>query len=80
MLLAMAGVKEIKAVHVADLASMLGRHGQLEDFEGGHIACAVCSDTITMDNVGSLRLVDGKLVFACHKISCYDEIVRIAAR
>lgn len=76
----MAGTKELKAVHMADLASMLGRHGQLDDFENGRIACTVCADTITLDNVGSLRIVDGKLVFACRNISCYDEIVRIAAR
>lgn len=80
MPMAMAGTVEIKAVHVADLAGMLDRHGQLEDFKAGRIACTVCSDTITMDNVGSLRLVDGKIVFACRNITCYDEIVKIAAR
>ena len=76
----MAGVAEIKAVHVADLADMLAGHGQLEDFENGRLACAVCSDMITLDNVGSLRFIDGKLVFACGKMSCYDEVVRIASR
>ena len=76
----MAPTKEIKAVHIADLADMLGRHGQLEDFEKGRMACAVCAETITLDNAGSLRLVDGKVVFACRKFSCYDELVRIAAR
>lgn len=72
--------KELKAVHAADLPAMLRRHGQLEDFENGRIACAVCSDTIDMDSVGSLRIVGGRLVFACKNIACYDELVRIAAR
>ena len=76
----MAATKEIKAVHMADLAGILGRHGQLGDFEEGRIACSVCAETITRDNAGSLRFVDGKLVFACRKFSCYDELVRIAAR
>lgn len=75
----MAGVAEIKAVHVADLADMLARHGQLDDFENGRLTCTICSDTITLDNAGSLRFIDGKLVFACSKMSCYDEVVRIAS-
>ena len=77
---AMADAGEMKAVHIADLADMLGRHGQLEDFEDGRLVCSVCSDTITLDNAGSLRLIDGKVVLACRKFSCYDEMVRIAAR
>ncbi len=44
------------------------------------MTCSVCSDTITLDNAGSLRFIDGKLVFACRKFSCHDEMVRIAAR
>ena len=76
----MAPTIEIKAVHIADLAGILDRHGQLEDFEEGRIACAVCAETITRDNAGSIRFVDGKLVFACHDFSCHDELVRIAAR
>ena len=72
--------KEMKAVHAADLPAMLRRHGQLEDFENGRIACAVCSGTIDMGNAGSLRIVGGRLAFACRNIVCYDELVRIAAR
>ena len=79
-MLAMAGVEEIKAVHVADLVSILARHGQLDDFENGRLTCTICSDAITLDNAGSLRFIDGKIVFACRKFSCYDEVVRIASR
>ena len=43
-------------------------------------ACAVRSDTIDMGNAGSLRIVGGRLAFACRNIACYDELVRIAAR
>ena len=58
--------KEIKAVHVADLGKMLDRYGQREDFEGGKTRCLVCSEVASMSNVGSLRLVGGRLAFTCN--------------
>ena len=72
--------KEIKAVHVADLGQILDKYGQREDFEEGRMKCLVCSHTVSMDNVGSLRFVDGKIVLTCNTTSCYTEVVKTIMR
>lgn len=72
--------KEIKAVHVADLDNILKRYGQLEDFAGGNIRCQTCSDKISDTNAGSMRRVGKKLVFACNKMPCYEQMIRDTQR
>lgn len=68
--------KEIKAVHIADLDDILKKYGQLQDFHSGNMKCHVCYHEISSTNVGSMKLVNEKFVFACNKISCYDKIVK----
>ncbi len=68
--------KEIKAVHIADLDNLLKKYGQLQDFRSSNIKCHICSNEISPTNVGSIKLVNEKFVFACNKISCYDKIVK----
>ena len=70
--------KEIKAVHVTDLWDLLKKYDQLEDFDSGNIKCHICSDEISSINVGSMKLVNERFVFACNKASCYDQIVKNA--
>ncbi len=68
--------KEIKAVHIADLDNLLKKYDQIQDFRSGNIKCHVCSNEISQTNVGSMKLVSEKFVFACNKMSCYDQIVK----
>ena len=67
--------KEIKAVHIADLDNLLKKYGQSQDFSSGNIKCHACSTAISPTNVGSMKLVNKKFVFACNQISCYNQIV-----
>ncbi len=68
---------EIKAVHVADLEDLLERYDQLQDFRGGGaIKCMVCSDGITTDNIGSLKMIQKKFRFACDKPSCHAQLIK----
>ena len=68
--------KEIKAVHIADLNNLLKKYDQLQDYSSGNMKCYVCSIGITPTNVGSMKLVNGKFVFACNQTSCYYQIVK----
>lgn len=71
--------KEIKAVHITDLEKLLLKYEQLDDFNKGQIKCQVCSDIVSMNNVGSIQLLNNKLRFTCNKISCYNQIVKQSA-
>lgn len=73
----MPALKEIKAVHIADLESVLARYGQDVAFKSGAMNCIVCGDTITPENAGSIKFTKGKPSLACSKLSCYHEIVKI---
>ena len=68
--------KEIKAVHVADLARLLQKYEQLENFKNGNVKCHICSGSISLANVGSMKRVNKKFVFTCNKIHCYDQLVK----
>ena len=68
--------KEIKAVHIADLENLLKKYGQFRDFNSGNTKCHICSDVVSMTNVGSMKLENEKFVFTCNKTSCYDQIVK----
>ena len=68
--------KEIKAVHIADLNNLLKKYDQLQDYSSGNMKCHVCSIVISPTNVGSIKLVNGKFVFACDQMSCYNQIVK----
>ena len=66
---------EIKAIHITDLENFLRTYGQLEDFVSGQMKCLICSDQISLDNAGSAKKVNGKIVLACNKMRCYDQII-----
>ena len=68
--------KEIKAVHVADLEDLLRKYGQLQDFNDGKMMCYTCNDKISVENAGSIKRANGKFLFTCNKISCYNQIVK----
>ncbi|TAK18499.1 MAG: hypothetical protein EPO37_05460 [Nitrosarchaeum sp.] len=68
--------KEIKAVHITDLEKLLQKYEQSDDFNNGQIKCHICSDTVSMNNVGSIQLLDNRLRLTCNKIACYDQIVK----
>lgn len=60
----------IRAVHQADVSDILEQFGQLEDLKSGTYRCTVCSSTLTLTNLGSMKRVSDRLVFTCDKLSC----------
>ena len=67
--------KVIKAVHVADLEAVLGRLGKAEAFRNGEMKCAVCTDTVVLDNAGSIKFTAGVPSLVCSKVSCYTAVM-----
>ena len=67
--------KEIKAVHVADLEAVLGRLGKAEAFRNGEMKCAVCGDTVVLDNAGCIKFTAGVPSLVCDKVSCYTAVM-----
>ena len=53
------------------------KYGRGDALRSGSMKCAVCSDAVTRDNVGSIKFSDGGPSLACGKVSCYDEIVKV---
>ncbi|MBM2819864.1 MAG: hypothetical protein HW410_1546 [Nitrosarchaeum sp.] len=68
--------KEIKAVHMTDLADLLKKFDQLEDFTNGNIKCEICSDILINTNIGSLKLKNERLIFSCNKPACFNKMVK----
>ena len=67
--------KVIPAIHAKDLVGVLEKYGLLNDIQNGLSTCTECSKTLTLGNLGSIRRLDGKLVFTCNNILCYYSIV-----
>lgn len=65
----------IPAIHANDLVGVLRKYALLDDIEGGLTKCTECSKTLSLDNLGSMRRLDGKLVFTCNNILCYINVV-----
>lgn len=67
--------KVIPAIHANDLVSVLEKYGLLADIQSGLRECTECSKTLTLDNLGSMRRLDGKMVFTCNNVLCYYNVV-----
>ena len=70
-----AANKVIPAIHANDLVGILKKYDLLADIQNGISECTECSKTLTLDNLGSMRRLDGKLVFTCNDILCYHSVV-----
>ncbi len=68
--------RELKAIHTSDMSELLKKFSQYDDFENGRISCNICNVIISKENIGSIKLLGGKLIFTCNKSSCYNETVR----
>lgn len=60
----------IHAVHPKDVLSFFATHNLLGELEAGKIRCAMCQDTISLENFRAVTRLRGKLLFACNKDSC----------
>jgi hypothetical protein len=67
--------KVIPAIHANDLIGVLQKYGLMDDIESGLCKCTECSKTLSLNNLGSLRRLGGKLVFTCNNVLCYYNVV-----
>lgn len=67
--------KAIPVIHANDLIGVLQKYGLMEGIESGLCKCTECSKTLSLNNLGSLRRLDGKLVFTCNNVLCYYNVV-----
>ena len=70
-----AANKVIPVIHARDLVGVLEKYNLLADIQNGLSECTECSKTLTLDNLGSMRRLNGKLVFTCNNVLCYYNVV-----
>lgn len=68
--------KVIPAIHADDLIGVLQKYDLLDDIVAGLRKCTECSKILSLNNLGSMRRLDGKLVFTCNNVLCYYNVVR----
>lgn len=71
--------RELKAILNSDLSELLNKFSQWDNFVNEQIMCSVCNTVITQENIGSIKLSDGKLIFTCNKSSCYNQLVKLSS-
>ena len=67
--------KVIPAIHANDLVGVLQKYNLMDDIKNGLRKCTECSKKLTLDNLGSMRRLDGELVFTCNNVLCYYNVV-----
>ena len=70
-----AADKVIPAIHADDLVAVLERYGLIDGIRDMSRRCTECSKTLTLGNLGSVRRLNGELVFTCNNILCYYNVV-----
>lgn len=66
----------LKAVHDDDLKSLLCSLGYYEKVCSGQCQCHFCAQTISMDNLGAIIPLDGKITFSCDSTSCLRNLAQ----
>jgi len=67
---------DLKAVHTSDLEEVLQKFNQHDALLQGNVHCRICNNVLNLKNIGSLKLIDGKLLFTCNDPSCYGSAVK----
>jgi len=68
--------KVLKAIHTYDLEDILKKFNQYEDLIEGNLHCWICNDVVTLQNIGSIKFIDSKLMLSCNKQVCYEQAVK----
>ena len=62
--------QEILAVHKRKLKEFLEKLELLEQLQNGELRCAVCEDTISLDNIGLIIPSGDEILVCCIKAEC----------
>ena len=67
----------IKAVHDDDLKSLLSSLGYYEKVRNGECQCHFCLQTISMNNLGAILPLNGKIAFLCDSADCLQKMIEV---
>ena len=67
--------EKIYAVHDRDLENFLASIGLLDRIKKGEITCAMCEDTITLDNLGFVSPIENDIEVCCDNSKCYYHLI-----
>jgi len=62
--------QEILAVHKRKLIEFLEKLELLEQFQKGELRCAICEETISLDNIGLIIPSGDEILVCCSKAEC----------
>jgi uncharacterized protein YhfF len=57
--------------------AILAKLGLLQQVANGQIKCAVCSKTITVDNLGAVFEEKGQILLVCDDLKCLERMKEI---
>ena len=60
----------VTAVHQNELEPVLHRLGVYDEVVAGRAKCHFCNVSVTMENIGGLLSLNGKIVLVCDKPEC----------
>ena len=66
--------EELDFIYDDDLMPALEKLGIKNDFINGNIKCFSCQKTITLENLYSFFLEEGKLIMACDQEDCIKQL------
>lgn len=62
----------IAGVLQKNLITILEEKKLLAEINKGNIRCNFCKTVITTENIGAIKIVEGKFVFYCSNLKCID--------
>ena len=65
-------VFNLSAIHEKELEDLLRNLGLMDEIKAGNVLCNFCEKKITVENLQSVFPLEGKIVFCCEDIRCYQ--------
>lgn len=72
--------KVLPAVHEHDLGRLLSSLNMLDEIRNGKINCAICGDTVMLNNFQCIYVESGEIRVCCTKLTCYQHVLNIVAK
>ena len=72
--------EKVLTVHEDNIETLLNKLGMLEKLHKGDLACNLCGDKLTKENLECVFNRDGILGFCCDKLDCYLDALHMVNR
>lgn len=66
--------EHMKAVYDDDLATLLQSLRVYDDICDGKVLCEYCQQQVTLENLGAIIPIDGRIAFSCDKAGCLNSL------